>query len=134
MEEKLIFYIAQNRLIQLKHNGETRASWYAVSGPKGEGVLPKGKYSVLRYKVSAFTSEIKSGFKITSGLGEGKGFFLPLKPNFVTHRGKPGKGRFGIHPDGLDKGTHGCIGIQANASLFYSLLSKNTVKLTLTVQ
>ena len=84
-------------------------SYSFISGPWSKGVLPNGKYTVMKYRVVATATS--KGFKSASG----SGWFIPLKaPANVKRSG------FGIHPDGNVEGTQGCIGIVgADADSFW---------------
>lgn len=98
-----------------------RGRWEAKSGPFDQGRLPLGLYKVSRREVTAYTANVPSGFKDPA---TGKGFFIPIYPQFSTHRGKSG-GRLGIHPDGNSPGTKGCIGIRSNAKSFHDAIAKS---------
>jgi hypothetical protein len=75
----------------------------AVSGGYGQGELPNGLYHVnVRGAVAG--SHLAAGFK-----AGGAGFFIPIEHN--TDASRSG---LGIHPDGNDPGTLGCIGIAAS--------------------
>lgn len=104
--------------------------WQAVSGPFGAGVLPVGIYSIGRREVTAYTSVIDLPYRDSTG----KGFFVPIYPDFQTSRGKTG-GRLGIHPDGNKPGTLGCIGItDANAKSFHDAIRSTSPSAKLTLQ
>ena len=105
-----------------------KGRWDAGSGPFGEGELPKGIYRVSRREVTAYSNDIPKGFRDQSG----KGFFIPIYPQFETSRGK--NGRLGIHPDGNVKGTNGCIGIRSNAKSFYDAIAASASDSLLTLE
>ena len=72
----------------------------AVSGGYGKGELPDGVYRVdVRGTVAG--SHLGAGFK-----AGGVGFFIPIE-----HATDSSRSGLGIHPDGNDPGTLGCIGI-----------------------
>lgn len=76
-----------------------------VSGGYGKGPIPNGTYDIERYNaVTGDKATMKSGFINPIN---GRGWFLPLKPQFTTARHG-----FGIHPDGNLPGTKGCVGLQ----------------------
>mgnify|MGYP006292726461 CR=1 FL=1 len=97
--------------------------WPTVSGPHGNGQLPRGEwraYNIIRLNPSSqpnFKSYSRDGFD----------FWMRLEPQFSTDRTG-----IGIHPDGeqygnwwKNNGTMGCPGIQSdNAGLqrFYNLM------------
>jgi len=105
-----------------------KGQWDAVSGPFGEGVLPKGLYKVSRREITSYSGSIPKGFRDSSG----KGFFIPIYPQFETSRGK--NGRLGIHPDGSVKGTKGCIGIRSNSKAFYDAIAASAADSNLTLE
>lgn len=109
-----------------------KLTWDAVSGPYGLGVLPQGLYDVSRREITDYTSSVDLPYRDQSG----KGFFVPIYPQFDTERGKVG-GRLGIHPDGNTPGTLGCIGISSNnAKSFHDAIkvTSPSVKLVLEVK
>ena len=106
-----------------------KGRWDAVSGPQGEGKLPKGEYKVSRREITPYSSNIGNSYKDKSG----KGFFIPIYPQFETTRGKSG-GRLGIHPDGGVYGTLGCIGIRSNAKSFYDVIAASASDSNLTLE
>lgn len=95
--------------------------WGARSGPYGLGALPSGKYTVGRREITDYTSSIGVAFKDQTG----KGFFVPIYPNFSTTRGSSG-GRLGIHPDGNVPGTQGCIGLTDHDTYSFYDAVRNT--------
>ncbi len=101
--------------------------WDAVSGPKHK--LPNGQYKIGRREVTPYTSNIGKAFKGKNG----KGFFIPIFPQFSTDRGKSG-GRLGIHPDGAPYGTAGCIGLQSNSETFYKAIAASASDASLTLE
>lgn len=101
--------------------------WDAVSGPRNR--LPNGIYKVSRREVTPYTNQIGTAFQGPNG----KGFFIPIYPQFSTNRGKTG-GRLGIHPDGGVPGTAGCIGIRSSAKSFHDALAKAASDATLTLE
>lgn len=105
-----------------------KGRWDAVSGPHGKGKLEPGLYNVSRREVSQYTSKIGAGFRD----GSGKGFFIPIYPQFSTSRGQ--NGRLGIHPDGNVYGTNGCIGIRTNAKSFYDCIAASAADSKLTLE
>lgn len=94
-------------------------SWKAESGPHDLGALEPGMYLLGRREISQYTSSIGVAFKDSA---TGKGFFIPIYPQFDTNRGKVG-GRLGIHPDGNIPGTSGCIGLKENTKVFYDAVA-----------
>ncbi len=101
--------------------------WDAVSGPRSK--LPNGIYKISRREVTPYTSKIGKAFQ---GVG-GKGFFIPIYPQFETQRGKTG-GRLGIHPDGGSFGTAGCIGIRSSAKTFHDAIAASASDSILTLE
>lgn len=79
--------------------------WRATTGPYGKGRLSKGMYTVARAEVTRYTAKIKTPYQDSTG----KGFFLPIYPQFKSSRSG-----LGIHPDGNVPGTEGCIGLSSN--------------------
>lgn len=77
----------------------------SMSGPFGEGTLPIGDYTIAVYN-AVEGKGLKTAYQDTATNDR---WFLPLSPQFSTHRDG-----FGIHPDGNKPGTLGCIGIQAS--------------------
>lgn len=93
-------------------------SWEATSGPFGRGALPAGLYTVSRREITDYTSKTKPPFRDKTG----KGFFIPIYPQFPATRGT--NARLGIHPDGNVPGTDGCIGIKGGkAKSFYDAIA-----------
>ncbi len=92
-----------------------KLTWKARSGPHGLNHLPAGLYEVARDEITPYTEQIDPGFRDKSG----KGFFVPLYPKF-----KESRDGFGVHPDGNDPGTEGCIGISKNAKKFHDEMAK----------
>jgi hypothetical protein len=78
----------------------------AVSGPYAEGTLPVGKYEVKKRDVVA-NPDMDEPYCITDPKGK-ICFFIPLDPEFDTHRTG-----FGIHPDGNVLGSEGCVVLDA---------------------
>ena len=77
----------------------------AITGPHGKGALPVGQYEVgTRHAVVG--SSLSSSFEDTVSKNR---WFIPIKPQFFTHRDG-----FGIHPDGNIEGTKGCIGLTSS--------------------
>jgi hypothetical protein len=99
-------------------------SWSAVSGGWGDP-LPAGLYIVERRRVTGYTKFIGKGFKDKSG----KGFFVPLTPQFKTNRTG-----LGIHPDGNVPGTQGCIGLKNDAHKFYEAIASTAPGAAITLQ
>ncbi len=106
-----------------------KGRWDAVSGPHGKGKLPIGTYRVSRREITPYSSTIGLGYKDATG----KGFFIPIYPQFQTDRGKT-DGRLGIHPDGNIPGTNGCIGIRSNAKSFYDAIAASASDSNLTLE
>lgn len=80
-------------------------SYTAISGPHGQGKLPRGSYTVkTRNVVDGKNSPLDPAY--TAG---GVGFFIPIEYDGLSNRHG-----FGIHPDGNIFGTLGCIGICAD--------------------
>ena len=104
-----------------------KGNWDAVSGPKHK--LPNGIYTVSRREITTYTNKIGKSFQDKGG----KGFFIPIYPQFDTTRGKTG-GRLGIHPDGGVYGTAGCIGIRENSKSFYDTVALSASDATLTLE
>ncbi|GMQ45187.1 hypothetical protein [Vibrio sp. 10N] len=78
-----------------------------VTGGYGKGAIPDGEFTIRVRQVAVGTKEnMLSGF--VNPLN-GRGWFIPLTPNFATSRFG-----FGIHPDGNLPGTKGCLGLQGN--------------------
>lgn len=91
--------------------------WEATSGPYGAGILPMGLYTVSRREITEYTSSVDIPYRDKTG----RGFFVPIYPQFKTNRGKDN--RLGIHPDGNIPGTSGCIGItEYNAKSFHDAI------------
>jgi hypothetical protein len=105
-----------------------KGRWDAISGPFGHGELPKGLYVVSRREITPYSSNIGAGYQDQNG----KGFFIPIYPQFETFRGQ--NGRLGIHPDGSVKGTKGCIGIRSNAKTFYDVIAATATDSKLTLE
>ncbi|NEN23578.1 murein L,D-transpeptidase [Cryomorpha ignava] len=82
-------------------------SYRAISGPFRNGTLETGKYRIETKKVVSNILN-KVGFQSS---GSNQGWFIPLSPLFDSNRFG-----LGIHPDGGQKGTEGCIGIQGQAA------------------
>ncbi len=106
-----------------------KGRWEAISGPYGKGKLPQGIYKISRREITLYSSKVAKGFQDRTG----KGFFIPIYPEFKTTRGKQ-NGRLGIHPDGNVYGTLGCIGIRKNAKSFYDLIAATAVSSALTLE
>jgi len=81
-----------------------RVRYEARSGPWGKGTLPAGAYEV-RVK-EAVVNLTASGYVGDDGVG----WFIPIVGD------TPGRGGFGIHPDGGVEGTLGCIGLVGEAA------------------
>lgn len=81
--------------------------WSAVTGPYGNGPLPDGVYNIKVFVHPPQASYKRDYF----------GWFMPLIPQFKTHRTG-----LGVHPDGNVPGTLGCIGITERDYLFYALV------------
>ena len=79
-------------------------SYVAMSGPHGEGTLPVGTYDVKKRDVVT-NPDMDKGYCIKDSQGK-ICFFIPLKPQFQTHRTG-----FGIHPDGNVPGSEGCVAL-----------------------
>ena len=99
-------------------------SWNAVSGGWGDP-LPSGLYTVERRNVTGYTKSIGKGFRDKTG----KGFFVPLTPQFKTARTG-----LGIHPDGNVPGTQGCIGIKNDAYSFYEAIASTAPSAVITLK
>lgn len=82
-------------------------SYRAISGPFKNGTIETGKYRIETKKVVSNIID-KAGFQSS---GSNQGWFIPLIPLFDSNRSG-----LGIHPDGGQKGTEGCIGIQGQAA------------------
>lgn len=122
----ILEYTIVTKTLVLKDNGKVIQSWHAKSGGNGGEHLPKGKYDVgVGRMVNWAQKKMPKGFQAPNG----KGFFISLMPKFKTSRGSVENGRFGIHPDGGKPGTHGCIGLTANAFTFLSQYNKYKPKL-----
>jgi hypothetical protein len=106
-----------------------KGRWDAVSGPHGEGKLPKSTYKVSRREITAYSGNIGKSYRDSTG----KGFFIPIYPQFETTRGENG-GRLGIHPDGGVYGTLGCIGIRSNAKSFFDAIASSASDVSLTLE
>ncbi len=106
-----------------------KGRWKAVSGPWGEGALPVGIYKIGRRGITPYTSTIGKSFQGSNG----KGFFVPIFPEFATQRGANG-GRLGIHPDGGVAGTKGCIGIKENSKTFFDVIAATAPSANLTLE
>ena len=101
--------------------------WDAVSGPRHK--LPNGLYKISRREITPYTANIGKAFKGKNG----KGFFVPIYPEFETDRGKSG-GRLGIHPDGNVYGTAGCIGLRSNSESFYKAIAASASDASLSLE
>ncbi|WP_139281599.1 hypothetical protein [Vibrio aerogenes] len=99
------------------------AQFEIVTGGYGKGAIPDGVYKIEKRRIAAGNkSNMESGYinPLT-----GKGFFIPLKPGFSTHRHG-----FGIHPDGNLPGTLGCLGLQgADTKKFWDKWIKTPMRL-----
>ena len=85
-------------------------SYRAISGPFKNGSLETGKYRIEIKKVVANILN-SPGFQSSNS---SQGWFIPLIPLFDSERYG-----LGIHPDGGQKGTEGCIGIQGQAAAMF---------------
>lgn len=112
---QLEYIIATGKLSWID-NGKRVKVWIAKSGPKGNGVLPRGHYEIRHPFRDAKGREKLLKLKFAyCPTGKSKGFFIPIYPLFHTERN-----HLGIHPDGGNDGTHGCIGIQKDAYSFFN--------------
>ncbi len=84
--------------------GHSRNVTYGADGYAQH--LPDGPYHILPVRHGGWISQEEMRIP-----GRNIGWFVPLEPCFQTDRGTPGKGMFGIHPDGGQPGTNGCIGV-----------------------
>ncbi len=83
-------------------------TWRAVSGPHGRGALPRGRYAVLVGLKTPYARGYEPAYRDATG----RGFWIPLDPQFPTRRTG-----LGLHPDGPGRrGTAGCIGIDPVAA------------------
>jgi hypothetical protein len=78
--------------------------WPAVSGPGGKGALPPGVYTITENAKPVDRNNPQLP-KFCDALGNC--WWAPIEPDFDAG----GRGHFGIHPDGEDAGTAGCIGL-----------------------
>jgi hypothetical protein len=85
-------------------------SYRAISGPFRKGTLEVGKYRIETKKVVTNILD-RPGFQSSVASG---GWFIPLVPLFDSDRYG-----LGIHPDGGQKGTEGCIGIQGQSAAMF---------------
>ena len=76
-----------------------------ITGGYGKGAIADGIYKIERYKVAAGNKDTMASGYINPI--NGRGWFLPLTPQFTTVRHG-----LGIHPDGNLVGTLGCVGLQ----------------------
>ena len=94
MREQLLYRLNQRLLIW----GEEE--YQAVSGPYGKGALPPGFYTIeVRHVIDS--QLLRESFRHADS---GVAFFIPITPRFNTERSG-----FGIHPDGGQVGTRGCV-------------------------
>ncbi|MDY0078500.1 MAG: RHS repeat-associated core domain-containing protein [Bacteroidales bacterium] len=92
-------------------------TWDAVSGPYGNGSLPKGNW--VSSEIVLLDPLKQSNFNSYSK--ENYGFWMKLKPLFNTTRNG-----IGYHPDGGVSGTLGCIGLTGSKQdmiRFYNQMS-----------
>ena len=90
-----------------------------VSGPFGNGSLPPGNYTLPSPAVS-----VPPGWPNRSAFCDASGncWWQPIQPDFYTPRD-----RLGIHPDGNNPGTAGCIGVSGdNTRDLFDILSNTT--------
>ena len=93
-------------LTQIDASGVAVQTWPATSGPFGNGALPLGNYG-LTSTPQTVPSSNSSQASYTDGAGNS--WWLAIDPQFGTSRFG-----FGIHPDGGQPGTAGCVGITCN--------------------
>ena len=85
----------------------------AVSGPFDRGALPLGRYLLWRDKMLDKSQTDQHGAYCDS---TGKCWMQPMDPETQN-----GRTQLGIHPDGNDTGTQGCIGLSIkDTSAWYS--------------
>lgn len=82
-------------------------SYRAVSGPFKVGALEPGRY---RVEINNVVTNIDNNIGLQDPITK-QGWFIPITPLFNSDRTG-----LGIHPDGGNPGTEGCIGIQGYAS------------------
>ena len=75
--------------------------WPAVSGPLKKGALPPGVYTITGNAVAIGKDDPRYCDE------KGNCWWVPIEADFDAG----GRGHFGIHPDGGDAGTQGCIGL-----------------------
>jgi RHS repeat-associated protein len=105
-------------VIQIGSNGKeyTRMSIDAVGGPYGNGAPANGDYLVDNPRERKESGYVRDGF----------GFSFDLNPTFST-----GRTALRIHPDGNNKGTLGCVGLQGDGNknkAFYNLIKSEVHK------
>jgi hypothetical protein len=107
---------------------EQKLSAPAISGPHGNGALPAGTYSALRENMLDKEDDPKAAsYADSHGTKRGHCWMLPIS-NFGVRTD------LGIHPDGGDVGTQGCIGLRIKDSkpwydAFWKLDKKATISI-----
>jgi hypothetical protein len=89
-------------LVEEELTSPSGRTWKAVSGPRGNGHLEVGKYTIGQATIIGFDARFTDGAD--------NSWWCPIKPKFKTSRSG-----LGIHPKNkYANGTEGCIGLTAN--------------------
>ncbi len=86
----------------------------SISGGGGRGALPAGKYKLMPAYQLAPTHDHYDSY-----CREGLAFFAPIIAMFPSDRTD-----LGVHPDGAQNGTNGCVGLKEKIAIAYSILSE----------
>jgi hypothetical protein len=98
--------LSDGTLTLYDEDGNEVNSWSATSGPWGNGALPTGEYS-MDYAPVDVPDDHPNQASYTDD--SGNSWWVAITPQFATDRDG-----LGIHPDGNDPGTLGCIGATDN--------------------
>jgi hypothetical protein len=95
------------------NNGNVLGTYRTNTGGRGRGPLPVGDYTITNGRVR---------YDKPTMISDGVGYSFDVNPQFRTDRSA-----LRIHPDGMNPGTIGCLGIMGNAAVqkdFYSKMQR----------
>jgi len=116
----------EGTLVVCRNNGTREVEVPAISGPSGNGAISDGVY-IVHAPYRALTGEGHCGCKKEGGSGSCcvNPFDFSIRSCwFALITNTPGRWGLGIHPDGGNPGTAGCIGVNTGyADEIYDRLS-----------